>query len=394
MGLTKRGDKWLARFSRQVRGAQRESARRFRLKADAERWLREQEADAESGNGYVAPSRITLDQWLDQWLAGLIDVRKRTKADCAAVADRYWRRTLGDERLDRLTTTAIRRELAKLRDAGKAPRTVQMAHSVLRQALNAAVSDGKLRVNPAIGERMVPAQVRAERTVWNRAQVRAFLTQRAEDPLVALWTVQLFTGLRPSEALALKWSDVDLTPAAPAVRIRRTIYRPKRGGGWTLEGTKTDKHRTVPLVPQAVAALTAHRDRQAVERLVAAERYAGYDFVFAVPRGQPLRADLMSKQWRRAIADLNAETWRQAEAAGTQPAVLPPMRLYDARHTCATLLLEAGEHLKVVQEVLGHSTIALTADLYSHVRPEMAHQAMARLGAFVDGTDKTRTTEQ
>jgi integrase len=68
----------------------------------------------------------------------------------------------------------------------------------------------------------------------------------------------------------------------------------------------------------------------------------------------------------------NAEDQREAEAARTQPRLLPPMRLYDARHTCATLLLEAGEHLKVVQEVLGHSTIALTADLYSHVRPEMA----------------------
>lgn len=377
MGLTRRGDKWLARYSRQVKGKQKEFAKRFRLKAAAERWLREQETHAEAGNGYVGPSRLTLDQWLDQWLAGLIDVRSRTKADCKAVVDRYWRTTLGDERLDQLTTTAIRRELTKLKEAGRSPRTVQIAHSVLRQALNAAVSDRRLRVNPAVGERMVPAQVRAERATWSREEVRDFLAKRADDPLLALWTVQLYTGLRPSETLALTWSDADLASETPQVRVRRSLYRPKRGGGWTLEGTKTDKHRTVPLVPQAVRALLAHRDRQAVERLVAGASYAGYDFVFASPTGEPLRADLVSKQFARALT-----------AAG-----LRPMRLYDARHTCATLLLEAGEPLKVVQEVLGHSTIALTADLYSHVRPEMAHRAMARLAAFVDGTDKTRTAE-
>jgi integrase len=101
---------------------------------------------------------------------------------------------------------------------------------------------------------------------------------------------------------------------------------------WTLEGTKADKHRTVQLVPQAVAALVCHRERQGVERVVAGDGCADYDFVFAGPSGGPLRADLVSKQFARA--------------AGT--AGMRPMRLYDARHTCATLLLEAGEPLKVV----------------------------------------------
>nr|MBA3497635.1 site-specific integrase [Gemmatimonadales bacterium] len=197
--------------------------------------------------------------------------------------------------------------------------------------------------------------------------------------------VQVFAGLRPSETLALKWSDLDLTSITPQLRVRRTLYRPKRGGGWSLQDTKTGKsRRAVPLVPQAVASLVAHRDRHTVERLVAGRSAPGYDFVFADDRGKPLRADVVSKQWVRAVA-----------AVG-----VPTMRLYDARHTCATLLLEAGEPLKFVQDVLGHSTIALTADCYSHIRPEMAHRAMARLAVFVDGsddfeddTDKTRTTE-
>lgn len=394
MGLTKRGDRWLARFSRQVNGAQKEAAKRFRLKADAERWLREQEGNAESGNGYVAPSRMTLDHWCDRWLAGLPDVRGRTLTDYTNVLRRYWRPTLGTHRLDQLTTDMIRRELTKLTNAGKSPRTVQQARAVLRQALNAAVSDRLLRVNPAVGKRMVPAQVRAERSVWSAAQVRTFLTASADDPLVALWTVQLYTGLRPSETLALRWSDLDLTSDEPQVRVMRTLYRPKNGTAWRLEEPKTNgSRRAVPLMPQAVSALLAHRDRQAVERLVVGAGYAGYDFVFAGPTGEPLREDVVSKQWRRAIADLNAETQRRAEAEGATPALLPPMRLYDARHTCATLLLEAGEAMKVVQEILGHASIVITSNTYSHVRPAMAHRAMARLAAFLSGTDKTRTAE-
>lgn len=255
---------------------------------------------------------------------------------------------------------------------------------MLRQALNAAVSDRPLRVNPAVGNRMVPAQVRAERAVWGAAQVRTFLSASAENPLVALWTVQVYTGLRPSETLALKWGDLDLTSDDPQVRVMRTLYRPKNGTAWRLEEPKTNgSRRAVPLVPQAVAALKLHRDRQEVERLVSGAGYATYDF----------REDVVSKQWRRSIADLNAEAERRAEADGVTPTLLPPMRLYDDRHTCATLLFEAGEAMKVVQEILGHASIVIASNTYSHVRPAMAQRAMARLAEFVSGTDKSRTAE-
>lgn len=394
MALTRRGDKWLARFSRQVNGQQDETAKRFRLKADAERWLREQAGNAESGNGYVAPSRLTLNWWLDQYLAGLPNVRGRTLTDYTNVLRRYWRPTLGAHRLDQLTTAMIGRELTKLTDAGKSPRTVQQARAVLRQALNAAVSDRKLRVNPAVGKRLSVRQVRTERSVWSAAQVRAFLAAGADGPLVALWTVQLYTGLRPSETLALKWGDLDLTSEEPQLRVMRTLYRPKNGTSWRLEEPKTNgSRRAVPLIPVTVAALKLHRDRQEIERLVAGPRYAGYDFVFAGPTGEPLREDVVSKLWRRATVELNAEARRRSESEGATPILLPSLRLYDARHTCATLLLEAGEPMKVVQEILGHASIVITSNTYSHVRPAMAHRAMARLAAFVGDTDKARTAE-
>jgi integrase len=173
----------------------------------------------------------------------------------------------------------------------------------------------------------------------------------------------------------------------------RTLYRPKgETRSWRLEDTKTEKSRApVPLVVPAVTALRRHHAKQAADRLVAGAGYAAHDFVFADEQGEPLRSDVVSKQWQRAIGGVNATRTGDAEAGGVKPTLLPIMRLYDARHTCATLLLEAGVPMRVVQEILRHSTMMLTANTYSHVRPVVTQQAMAQLEGFVSGTDESRT---
>jgi integrase len=373
MGLTRRGDQWLARHSRQVNGRQKESAKRFRLKADAERWLRQKAAEAESGVPFVAPARITLNAWLDEWLGTRRGVRHRTVADASAVLKRYWRRPLGDVRLDNLSPDAIQRVLTAMVDRHLSPRTIQQAIVVLHTALQAAVKRRKLTVNPAslVDREELPAQVRTERVTWDRTEVRDFLAVTSDDPLGALWAVQLWTGLRPSETLALRWSDLVLDGSERYLRVMRTLYRPKdQTVAYRWEDTKTDLSRApVPLVGPAVEALKRHRDRQQVERLVAGASYAGHDLVFADERGEPLRADVVSKQWQRAIAKVNAARVEAAELAGTEAVPLRPMRLYDCRHTCATLLFESGVDMRKVQEILRHSTMLLTAKTYTHVRP-------------------------
>jgi integrase len=169
----------------------------------------------------------------------------------------------------------------------------------------------------------------------------------------------LTTGLRPSEALALTWGDVDVSRAE--LRVRRTLRRPRNGGACVLEDTKTEKSRcAVPLVAATIDALLRQRDRQAVERLVAGDRYAPDSFVFADTAGAPLRADGVHKyHWLPMLR-------RQG---------LPEVRLYDARHSCATMLLEAGVPMKAVQELLGHASMTLTADTYGHVTPAFKRQA-------------------
>jgi integrase len=246
MGLTRRGDLSLARHSRQVNGRQKEIAKRFRLKADAERWLRQREMEAERGVPFLPPARITLNAWADEWLDGRRGVRHRTVADARAVLRRYWREPLGDTRLDQLSAEAIQRVLTAMVDRGLSPRTIQQALAVLHTLLEAAVKRRKLLVNPAylVDRDELPAQVRAERVVWHREDVRAFLDWTARDPLGALWAVQLWTGLRPSESLALRWSDLVLDAAEPYLRVIRTLYRPKDATqAWRWEDTKTDLSR-------------------------------------------------------------------------------------------------------------------------------------------------------
>jgi integrase len=353
-------------------GERREMGKTFRTKRDAEAWRDAQRAERSAGP-MARPSRSTLTEFLDQWLAGLNDVSGRTREDYENIARRYLRPLLGARRLDQITTPMVREMLATLArpeaegGRGLKPRTVPYVHAVLRLALNQAVADGKLPRNPAVGKRMVPARVRREPSVLSAAQVTQLLDATRDDPHHALWAVLTLTGLRPSEALALRWSDVNLDRRE--LRVMRKLRRPKNGTAWVIEDCKTDKsRRVVPLVPAAVEALACHRDRQEVERLTA-PRYAAHDFVFADGAGEPSRADGVHKyHWLPTLVRLN----------------LPRVRLYDARHSCATMLLESGVPMRVVQEILGHASMILTADTYSHVTPAFKRQAADALADFLE----------
>ena len=206
------------------------------------------------------------------------------------------------------------------------------------------------------------------------AQVNHILDETRGEAHHALWAVLLTGGLRLSESLALKWSDLDLKRGT--MRVRRKLRRPKGGAAWVLEECKTaTSHRTIPLLPVTVDALLEHRDRQSVERLMAGDGYVQHHFVFADERGEPLRGDGVTKyHWRPMLARLN----------------LPPVTLHGARHTAATMLLEAGVPMKVVQTVLGHSSIAVTADIYSHVAPAFARQAADALADYLERADEHR----
>jgi integrase len=190
------------------------------------------------------------------------------------------------------------------------------------------------------------------------AKVQKFIEATKDERLGAYWLVLLFGGLRPSEALGLQWDDIQ----GDTISIQRTLV--DKVGGLHFAPTKTKKSRRAVVVPGVVVdALKAHRKRQAAEQLKAGEAWRGEGLVFCNQVGGPIRQSQTRKSFKRL----------------RKVAELPPMRIYDLRHSAATLLLEMGEDLKVVSERLGHSTITLTADTYSHVTRGMQERAAAKL---------------
>jgi integrase len=360
--------RYKVRISWQEGGKQRERCKRFTTFEAARRWQAEKEHHRHRGLKPRPATRRTLNEHLDLWLTGLT-VAARTKVDYHKVVARYWRPALGTLRLDQLTTEDVRQVLAEMGERGLSPRTRQQARTILRIALGVAVEDGLLAVNPAVGKRLSVPQVRREMQVLTGAQVGALLDGTRDEPYGALWAVLLTTGIRLGEALGLQWAD--LASDGAELRVVRALVRPTHGTDWLLESPKTGRTRAVPLLPEAVDALQRHRDRQQVERLVAADGYASYPgggFIFASERGQPLQGTVVYKyHWRPMLTRLG----------------VPPVRLHDCRHTAATMMLEAGYPMKLVQEILGHASMAITADVYSHILPAYRREAVGALAAHL-----------
>jgi integrase len=279
--------------------------------------------------------------------------------------------TIGALPLRSLTRAQLRSLYADLADhggRGKRPLSAKSVHNVslmLSRAFGDAVEDRIIDSNPGARAHKLPSGRRDMKT-WTGDQVHAFLGSVARDRLAGLWRLAFSSGMRRGELLGLRWSDLDLDGATLSVQQTRI-----RGAEGLVYGSpKTAKgRRRIALDAATVVALRAHRRAQAAERLLAGSIWHDEDLVFCRADGQPLDPDSVSQSFERLSA-----------RAG-----LPRIRLHDARHTAASLLLAAGVHPKVVQERLGHATIATTLDTYSQVLPGLGEDAAERLAAAIDG---------
>ncbi len=202
-----------------------------------------------------------------------------------------------------------------------------------------------------------PKAKRAEIHVFTREQAKALKDAIVGTRWEALITLAVATGMRQGELLGLQWRDVDLEVGR--VRVSRQLDRDK-----TLSETKTDTgRRVIDLPPFAVEAMRAHRARQLEHRLVAGPEWEDYDLVFTTYQGRPLGHRNVSRDYAKLL----------------QRAGLPHVEFYGLRHTAATLMLVQGVPAKVVQEMLGHSQISATLDIYSHVIPGMGRNAADKL---------------
>src|SRR4051794_32301379 len=305
---------------------------------------------------------MTLTAWLDDWMAKALPASDRKQATIdlyERIARTHLALTLGGRTLDRIRPSDIEALIVAKRKQGLSPSTVRTIYTVLRGALDVAVRDGLLRRNPAAVVKR-PTVERQDAAYLTADDAHRLLDAIRGDRLEALFRLMLATGLRRGEALALHWSDVDL--AKQVLRVRWTLSRTSTG--LQLGEPKTAKsRRIVPLPRSAVSSLETHRERQDQDRLAAGESWLDHDLVFTTELGTPLEPRNVLRRFEKL-----------AHEAG-----LRPVSLHTLRHTAASLLLAAGTHTKVVQEHLGHSSYAITADIYSHVTPSQQREVADRL---------------
>ena len=341
---------------------------------DAQAYLSRSQRDRDLGV-FFEPSRISLDSYLDKWLetAAKPKLRAKTHRDYEALLRRYVRPALGSRPVAKIEPLEIQGLYAEMQERGLSARTVRFTHAVLRAALHQAVKWRLIPQNPTQSVDL-PKQAKGEIQVLNPQQARDFLKEAAQDRYHVLFAVALTTGMRPSEYLALKWPDVNFNQGT--VSVVRTL-EPVKGGGWRFADTKRARsRRLVKLQESVLRLLLEYRDTQECERDMANGDGAAADLIFVNSSGNPLN--------ERNLVQRNFQVILER-------AKLPRIRLYDLRHTAATLALGAGVPAKVVSEQLGHASVAFTLDTYSHVLPHMQEAAAAQMETLLfEPTPKKR----
>jgi integrase len=351
--ITRRRDgRYMARYTVETpNGPKRKTIYGIEYK-DVEKKLATAMGDAARGLIFDA-GNVTTGEYLKRWLRDSVQdtVRESTYSSYGRVVNGQLVLRIGRVKLSRLRPDHIRGLYRDMLDEGISTRTVRYAHTLLKRALTQAVMDGLIPRNPAAAVKP-PQLKREEIRPLSADQVRALLisTDKANDRLHALYTVAVHTGMRPGELLALRWDDVDLDTVSPTLQVNRALSEGK------FSTPKTQRSRRKALSPATVVALKSHRKRQLEEKLRRGGLWQENGLVFPSVVGTP-----------KSQRNLNREFKATAKRAGLPETV----RLYDLRHTCATLLLSRNVHPKYVQELLGHASIALTLDTYSHVLPGM-----------------------
>src|ERR687885_1253717 len=307
---------------------------------------------------------MTVGEYLDVWLKGSVQgsVRRSTYDRDTNLVNNHIKPILGGLKLKKFNSAHVQSFYRDRLDKGLSASTVHKLHDILRRGLAQAAKWHLVQRNVADTVKP-PRPAPTEISALSAAETRRLLEAADGDRLEALYVLAVHTGMRQGELLALRWQDVDMENAV--VSVRRTVTR--SGGRVAFGEPKTKKsRRSIRLTPQAVEALRRHLKRQLQDIEILGDRYQDQGLVFTTDTGAPINP---SNLRQRSFAPL-------LKRAG-----LPHMRFHDLRHTCATLLLSRGVHPKFVQEPLGHATIAITLDTYSHVMPSMG-DATAR--AMVD----------
>lgn len=327
----------------------------------------------------VANSQQTVEQFLTNWLENTHKqrIRPRTYERYHEAIHLHILPALGRYQVQKLTPQQVQAFYARESKRGLAPATVAYYHSVLHNALNTAVQWGLVARNVCDLVKP-PRKQRFEMQTLTIEQGQKLLDTLRGHKWEALYTLALATGLRRGEILGLKWQDIDL--ASGKIQVQRILSRvlagiPEQKHIYVEAEPKTQKsRRSIEVAPFALTALRDHRVRQLEAKLKAGTCWEAHDYVFCTSTGTHLNPNHVVDEMKKLL----------------KRADLPDIRFHDLRHSAASFLFAMEVHPKIVQELLGHSNISITMDIYSHMLPGMQQEAVKKLDQALKQTDDER----
>lgn len=326
---------------------------------------------------YVAPSKLTVAEWMDIWLKEYQGSKKPlTISNYAQTINKHIKPALGKIQLKNLSNLQIQRFYNSLSkgESPLAPKSVKNLHGILHKALDQAVIIGELKTNPSTGC-IMPKQTQKEITPLEPEEITRFIENLKDESYRTLFLMAIFTGMRQGELLGLSWDDVDLENGI--VNIRRQLQCLK--GHYFLQTPKHDKLRMIAPPRLVMDALAEEKKTQDQWKALFAEQWKNeWNLVFTDPFGKHLVRRTVDKHYKKIL-----------QACGIED-----HRFHDIRHTFAVSMLDAGEDFKTLQENLGHASAAFTLNQYAHVSKRMMLQTSQKMNDYFEklmpkvGTEK------
>ena len=345
-------------------------------KKDAEKRLSELLHQQDTGT-YIQPGKAKLADYLERWLKEYVwpNLAPRTAESYEHIARHYISPYLGNYELVNLKPEHLQQFYSGELAGGLSPQTVRHHHTMLHKALQDAVEWGLVIRN--VADAVSPPHTQQhEMQTWNEDEIMLFLDASKSTPYYEIFYLALFTGMRRSELLALRWQDID--SILGQIYVNRSVHVLK-GSQVHFRTPKTAKgRRTIALTPSTLLILANYRKGKEVEALLLDRPIPDSDLLFGDLEGKLVLPSTLTHAWSRMV----------------KKAGLKRIRLHDARHTHASIMLKQGIHPKIVQERLGHSSIVITLDTYSHVAPGLQQAAANTFDeAFTTKYNKTLSSK-
>ncbi|MPM60593.1 Tyrosine recombinase XerC [bioreactor metagenome] len=328
-------------------------------------------------DAYIEPSILTFSAWIDIWLNQYKkgSIRDKTFENYEYLSRVHIKPSIGNIQLKKLTPEVIQNFYNEKHEHGRSDgkgglsaKTVRNIHNIIHECLDQAIKSGKITRNVSEATTL-PRKQQKEIHILTREDEIKFLKVAIEDRLGIAFIVSLATGLRLGELLGLHWADINLDEGI--INVRQALARVKlfKEDGSTesvlkFQPPKTKAgRRTIPLPTNVLKYIKVHKLNQSKEKLSIGEDYENNALVFCTEFGKPIDPRNLIRKFQQILKKAN----------------LSKTNLHSLRHTYATRLLESNEHPKVVQEILGHSSISVTLDIYSHVLPEIKKAAAEKI---------------